>query len=149
MEKNQGGIMEHRKLKIMYAKDGRGSRTTRMTLPVSWLDDLGVTEDEREVHVYKIQNKILISKEDLEMNSWVIYVQEVRWDGSNWVGYGDNLEEIFELPYGEAKTKYGELIKEYEEQAGKDNKNYHIDLRNMLNDIDSKNKDVIAGTKEY
>lgn len=59
--------MEHRKSKIMFAKNGQGFRTTRMTIPVPWIDKLGVTEDDREVDIYLINNQIIISKEVMKM----------------------------------------------------------------------------------
>ena len=43
--------MEKRLLKISYSLSGAGSITTRMFVPKSMLDKMGVTKDEREVEV--------------------------------------------------------------------------------------------------
>lgn len=59
--------MEKRKTNIMFAKNGQGSRTTRITLPVGWVDKLGATEENREVFIYEISGDIIITKEELKM----------------------------------------------------------------------------------
>lgn len=45
--------MEKRTLKVIYNKSGgtasKNSFTTRITLPKSWLDDMGVTQENREI----------------------------------------------------------------------------------------------------
>jgi hypothetical protein len=55
--------MEERKAKIQYAKSGRGSLTTRMTLPITWVRTIGVSEDDREVKISLKDNKIIIEKD--------------------------------------------------------------------------------------
>lgn len=60
--------MEKRKAKILFTKSGAGSRSTRITLPVSWVDTLRATQEDREVFLYQIGNQIIISKEEIEMN---------------------------------------------------------------------------------
>lgn len=59
--------MEKRKTNIMFAKNGQGNRTMRMTLPVTWVDKLGATEDNREVFIYEVAGEIIITKEELKM----------------------------------------------------------------------------------
>lgn len=54
--------MEKRETKIMFAKSGGGSRTTRITLPVTWIDKLGITPEDREVIIKIEDNKIIIEK---------------------------------------------------------------------------------------
>ena len=54
--------MEERKAKISYNKSGRGSLTTRVTLPITWLRQLGVSEEDREVKLTLKENKITIEK---------------------------------------------------------------------------------------
>lgn len=60
--------MEKRKAKILFTKSGTGSRSTRITLPVSWVDTLRATQEDREVFLYQIGNQIIISKEEIEMD---------------------------------------------------------------------------------
>ena len=68
--------MEKRKLNMQFAKGGSGSRTTRLTLPVSFIDKLGVTADNREVNVIYVNGKIIITKEEYTMNT---KVGETKW----------------------------------------------------------------------
>jgi len=43
--------MEKRILKVIFNTSGSGSKTTRLTLPKTWIDKLQVSEDERELEV--------------------------------------------------------------------------------------------------
>lgn len=58
--------MEVRKLKIMFQKGGSGSTTTRISIPLSWVREIGANEKEREVKVMFDGQKITIQK--LECN---------------------------------------------------------------------------------
>lgn len=71
--------MEKRKLNIQFAKGGSGSRTTRLTLPVSFIDKLGVTADNREVNVIYVNGKIIITKEEYQMTKDDLYYEYKGW----------------------------------------------------------------------
>lgn len=53
-----------RVLKIMFTKAGNGGRTTKLTLPVKWIDALNITADDREVLVSLKDEKIIIEKKN-------------------------------------------------------------------------------------
>lgn len=57
---------KERILKVTFNKSGgtssRNGITTRLTLPTSWVKELGITEDNREVKVVLTENKIVIEK---------------------------------------------------------------------------------------
>ena len=56
--------MEERKLKVIFSKDGRGATNTKITLPISWLKDMGVSQENREVKLIYDENtkQIIIEK---------------------------------------------------------------------------------------
>lgn len=54
--------MEERKAKILFNKTGNNSITTRVTLPVTWVRELGATQEDREVILTLKDNKITIEK---------------------------------------------------------------------------------------
>ena len=56
--------MEVRKLKIMFQKGGSGSTTTRLGLPSTWVREMKINENEREVEVMFENGKITIQKLD-------------------------------------------------------------------------------------
>lgn len=59
--------MEKRTAKILWSKSGKGSDTTRVTLPVSWIRKMALSHEERELDIYfdeKIGTIILKKKED-------------------------------------------------------------------------------------
>lgn len=41
--------MEERKLNIIFNKSGSGSINTKVSLPVTWVKQMGITKDDREV----------------------------------------------------------------------------------------------------
>lgn len=43
--------MEERKLTVNFNKSGSGSLTPKVTLPIKWLRDMGVTKEQREITV--------------------------------------------------------------------------------------------------
>ena len=54
--------MEKRKLRVIFNKSGSGSTTTRLTLPKTWIDKLGVKEWDKIVNVSFDGEKIVIEK---------------------------------------------------------------------------------------
>lgn len=55
-------MKEFRKANIMFNKTGQGSSTTRITLPVGWVNELGFTSGNRESIIEIDKNKIIIRK---------------------------------------------------------------------------------------
>lgn len=51
-----------RKLKIMFNNDGKGNYTNKISLPKTWITQMGVTPSQREVMVKFEDNKIIIEK---------------------------------------------------------------------------------------
>ena len=57
--------MEKRVLKVIFGKDGRGATNTKLTLPITWLREIGITQDERSVSVeYDKKNEQIIIKKE-------------------------------------------------------------------------------------
>jgi len=57
---------EKRKAKVIFAMSGgkasKGSQTTRITLPITWVREMGISPDAREVTITYQDNKIIIEK---------------------------------------------------------------------------------------
>lgn len=60
--KERGTIRE---LKIMFTNDGKGTYTNRISLPKTWIAQMGITKEEREVIVKFEDNKIIIEKKNI------------------------------------------------------------------------------------
>lgn len=54
--------MEERPLKIIFGKSGSGSYTTRLTIPMNWVKEMGIDQDHREVIARFEDGKITIEK---------------------------------------------------------------------------------------
>lgn len=51
--------MYQRTGKVIFAKDGRGGYTPKLSIPISWLRDMGITDTERGIELqYDEKNKI-------------------------------------------------------------------------------------------
>lgn len=55
-------MKDTRSLKIIFGKGGSGSTTTRLTLPITYIKQLGITPEERDVIVELDEDKIIIKK---------------------------------------------------------------------------------------
>ncbi|WP_343101920.1 AbrB/MazE/SpoVT family DNA-binding domain-containing protein [Romboutsia sp. MSSM.1001216sp_RTP31141st1_G3_RTP31141_220114] len=56
--------MEKRNLNVSFNKSGRGSLTTRVTLPIAWIKEMGIDEENRKIEVVFENNEIRIKKLD-------------------------------------------------------------------------------------
>lgn len=54
--------MEQRQAKLIVNKSGSGSLTTRATLPISWIKNMGLGEENRELKLSFDGEKIIIEK---------------------------------------------------------------------------------------
>lgn len=59
-------MIEERIAKVSFNKSGGTAKgkaiTNRITIPTTWIKSLGITEDDREVRLSLIDNKIVIEK---------------------------------------------------------------------------------------
>ena len=53
---------EERILKVGFQKSGAGSINSRVHLPITWIREMGISEEEREIKVIFVNNKIIIEK---------------------------------------------------------------------------------------
>ena len=58
--------MEKRKMKVIFNKDGKGNYTTKISLPSTWLKEQGVSLEDREINMYILDDKIIISKGEIK-----------------------------------------------------------------------------------
>lgn len=49
--------------KVSFRKSGSGSMTPSITIPITWLREMGIDMDNREIVVYKHNNSIVIRKD--------------------------------------------------------------------------------------
>lgn len=63
---------ETRKARVIFNKAGgsasKGSQTTRITLPIRWVREMGITEASREVNITFQNGRIIIEKMESENN---------------------------------------------------------------------------------
>lgn len=55
-------MKEERKARLIINKSGSGSLTTRATLPISWIKEMGLNENERDLILEFDKEKIIIKK---------------------------------------------------------------------------------------
>ena len=55
--------MESRKLRISFNKSGRGTYTPKLALPTSYIKDMGITKEDRDIELlYDNEKKQIILK---------------------------------------------------------------------------------------
>lgn len=55
---------EQRALNVSFSKSGSGSITSRLSIPISWLKEIGVTPDCKQVVLIKDGDKIILKKSE-------------------------------------------------------------------------------------
>lgn len=55
-------LKEERNLKISFTTSGSGSESTRISLPIKWIRELGIDKENREVIAIIDDDKIIIKK---------------------------------------------------------------------------------------
>jgi len=60
---NKNISFEPRRLNVIYSKSKSGSISTKLSIPITWLKELGVTEENREVILIKEGDKLIIKKD--------------------------------------------------------------------------------------
>lgn len=48
--------------KVLFNASGKGDTTTKVSIPFQWLQDLGITAEDRDVKLTKKKNKIILEK---------------------------------------------------------------------------------------
>ncbi len=56
-------MKEARKANIIFNKNGNGFLSTKITLPVPWIKELGFSENDKSAIIKIEKNKIIIEKE--------------------------------------------------------------------------------------
>lgn len=61
-------MANNRELKIMFNKSGgnkgNNSYSPKLSIPKVWLDDMGITPEDRDVHVTYVNKEITIKKKE-------------------------------------------------------------------------------------
>lgn len=60
-------MKEFRKANILFNKTGRGATTTRLTIPVGWIKEMGFNDEDRQAIIEIDNDKIIIRKVGREM----------------------------------------------------------------------------------
>ena len=86
--------MEKRIANIIFSKNGNGFLTTKITLPVGWVKELGATPDNKEVIIVSNGKKIeIMKKEDFNMKKWA----KIESNGMDeWMQVYDSKEKAIE-----------------------------------------------------
>lgn len=48
--------------KVLFQTTGKGNTTTRVSVPLLWLEEIGITAESRDVKLTKKKNKITLEK---------------------------------------------------------------------------------------
>ena len=48
--------------KVLFNISGKGDTTTKVSVPFQWLQDIGISESDRDVKLTKKKNKIILEK---------------------------------------------------------------------------------------
>lgn len=57
-----GDYIDKRNANIIFGKSGTGSNTAKISIPVTWLEDMGLDEDNKAVNISYVDKKVVIEK---------------------------------------------------------------------------------------
>lgn len=87
--------MEFKKLNMSFNKSLKGGLSGRVIFPASWLKDLDITENDRELCVYKTVDKIYISKKPIRFykptiidevfREFQVLLKTKKWTSTQWL----------------------------------------------------------------
>lgn len=98
-------MKEFRKANILFNKTGRGATTTRLTMPVGWIKEMGFNDKDRQAIIEIDKNKIVIRK--AKKNMLLVKNQHVKYV-SSFADY--ELEDgtlLFDVDWNEEIYKNG------------------------------------------
>lgn len=98
-----------RKANIIFGKNGNGYTTTKITLPVTWVDKLGFSEKDKSAIVTVNNSEIIIKKDVLETDR---YVTRDREAGNEIEHFNTLLEARNAIEEYERKDKEDEIYEE-------------------------------------
>ena len=137
--------MKAKKLNISFLKSGSGSLNSRIMLPITWVKDLGFSQEEREVYIYHLGDEIVIRKTPLifdKKEAAKIAFEEVEQviSTKEYIEHGEIIEII--------KTIIDSYFIGIE---GKEKNNKVVSLITILRDsfIDKKYEFVLDNKKQY
>lgn len=116
-------MIERRKLNISLVLSGQGSITGRLILPTSWLKEMGINENDREVKCYFDGKKIIVSKGELKMEGL-----NLKWVA---ISANDNVEEMKVFESKEAAIKEAVMLWEHLTDREKKNNRVMAALANV------------------
>ena len=90
--------MEKRKLNVGFTKSGRGSITSRVVLPISWIKEMNISQEEREVFVYKVGDNIIISKTENDLKFAKMEIDSII-EEKGFIMFDDCEEELWKYCY--------------------------------------------------
>ena len=122
--------VEIRTTKILFAKNGNGYTTTRITLPVPWVKEMGFDDVNRTATLKFDGEKIIINKEDLKMEGIILEKAYVQYGQKGIYDFTIESKYINFNSYEEAKEYVEDNIEEdveyyfYKTQEDADNNEY-------------------------
>jgi bifunctional DNA-binding transcriptional regulator/antitoxin component of YhaV-PrlF toxin-antitoxin module len=118
--------MEIRKLNVMFAKAGSGSTTTRITLPKTWVDSMGIVPDDRLIFAEFDGEKIILRPSEAQLDRLMKIdgnmIEYVRSYDDNWAFIWHSNEERKERTYfstgNSENPPIDEFLKDYPTAKG-------------------------------
>lgn len=122
--------MEKRKLNISFVKSGSGSITSRVILPTTWIREMGISTEKREIFVYKIGDNIIISKAENDLKFAKMEIDSVI-EENGYILFDDAEEELWKYCY----DRYNSINNFDNSNYGTD-KIYFYDKKYIFNSIE-------------
>lgn len=122
--------MEKRKLNISFVKSGSGSITSRVILPTIWIKEMRISQEEREIFVYKVGDNIVISKAENDLKFAKMEIDSII-EEKGYILFDEDKEELWKYCY----DRYNSINNFDNSNYGTD-KIYFYDKKYIFNSIE-------------
>lgn len=126
--------MEKRKLNISFVKSGSGSITSRVILPTIWIREMGISQEEREIFVYKVGDNIAISKAENDLKFAKMEIDSII-EEKGYILFDEDKEELWKYCYDRYNS-----INNFDNSNYGTNKIYFYDKKYIFNSIEELEK---------
>ena len=126
--------MKKRKLKIGFTKSGRGSITSRVVLPISWIKEMNISQEDREIFVYKVGDNIIISKTENDLKFAKMEIDSII-EEKGYILFDEDKEELWKYCYGRYNS-----INNFDNSNYGNDKVYFYDKKYNFNSVEELEK---------
>lgn len=124
-------MSEIRNVNISFGKNGNGYASTRITLPVPWIKEMGFTEDDRNAVIEFNENEIIIRKKG-EINMKLENILNLKVEDFEKMLTEEEKEYVTKENKCDYWTSMNLFLEKYQDGAKLSNQDKYVDIHEYI-----------------